>query len=377
MSIQIKTIDLEPKRQTFGHVARRLGADKAATRYQEGTFDLQATDNFHYKPLWEPEYWHYDTRKTAVVMSDWYKPLDPRQYYYGTYNVARANANQAVERNFDFVEERDLLTKVDEATRQRIVHGLLPIRHLHWGSNMNMTEICQRGYGTAITAPCIFSAGDHLGMAQIVSRIGLLIDGQTGTSLDTAKDVWLNDPAWQGARRLIEDSFVEHDWFRLFVAQTLAVNGVLLDLVYKRAEAAWGAAAVTIAMLTEFVADWRAEESKWSDHVIKTVAAESDANKALVSDWAQHWIARAEAAAKPLATLLLGDETAATAAADATRTATWWSMSTGRNTSRSAPPSPSRCRRPCRSARWCRTWWRPPMPPIPTPPRSTGRRSNG
>ena len=52
---------------------------------------------------------------------------------------------------------------------------------------MNMTEICQRGYGTAVTAPCIFSAGDHLGMAQIVSRIGLELDGQTGASLDAAK----------------------------------------------------------------------------------------------------------------------------------------------------------------------------------------------
>src|SRR5208283_15860 len=80
MTIQIKTIDIEPKRQTFGHVARRLGGDKPASRYQEATLDVQATANFHYKPLWEGEYWQYDTRKTAVVMEDWYNPLDPRQY---------------------------------------------------------------------------------------------------------------------------------------------------------------------------------------------------------------------------------------------------------------------------------------------------------
>lgn len=319
MSIQIKTIDLKPKRQTFGHVARRLGGDKAATRYQEGTLDLQATDNFHYKPLWEPELWHYDVRKTAVVMEDWYKPLDPRQYYYATYNIARSNANQAVEKNFSFVEDRDLLGKIDGATREKLITRLLPIRHLHWGANMNMTEICQRGYGTAITAPCMFSAGDQLGMAQIVSRIGLLLDGQTGTSLDAAKEVWLNDAAWQGARRLIEDTLVERDWFHLFVAQTLAVNGVFLDLIYKLAEPAWGNAAITVAMLTEFMADWRAEEAKWSDHVVKTVAAESEANKALVSGWAKHWIDRAEEAARPLATALLGTDAAANAAADATR----------------------------------------------------------
>ena len=306
MTIQIKTIDLEPKRQTFGHVARRLG-DKPASRYQEATLDVQATDNFHYKPLWEPEYWQYDTRKTAVQMADWYKPLDPRQYYYATYNIARANMNQAVERNFAFVEERDLLEKMSAEGSANVQRGLLPLRHLHWGSNMNMTEVAQRGYGTAVTAPCIFSAGDHLGIAQILSRIGLELDGQTGSSLDKAKETWLSDAAWQSARKLIEDTFVEHDFFQLYVAQTLAVNGVLFDMAYKHLDAAWRDGAIPVAMLTEFMADWRAEEGRWSDHVVKTVAAESEANNKLVSEWASRWIGRAIEAAQPLSEALIND----------------------------------------------------------------------
>ena len=320
MTVQIKTIDLEPRRQTFGHIARRIGADKPATRYQEATLDVQATDNFHYKPLWEPEYWQYDLRKTAVKMDDWYKPLDPRQLYYATYNIARANMNQAVERNFAFVEERALADKLSTEARGQIEHGLLPLRHLHWGSNMNMSEICQRGYGTAITAPCIFSAGDHLGMAQIISRIGLLLDGQTGTSLDLTKEVWLNNPAWQGIRKLIEDSFVERDWFQLYVAQTLGINAVVLDFIYKHADAAWRDGAIVVAMLTEFMTDWRADESRWSDHVVKTVAAENQENKGIISQWAKYWIDRAVEAAKPLSIALLGDGgSAAEAAAEAAR----------------------------------------------------------
>ncbi|MCI4680929.1 aromatic/alkene monooxygenase hydroxylase subunit beta [Rhodoblastus acidophilus] len=320
MTVQIKTIDMEPKRQTFGHVARRLGADKPATRYQEATLDVQATANFHYKPLWEPEYWVYDTRKTAVVMEDWYKPLDPRQFYYATYNISRANMNQSAERAFVFAEERGLIEKISPEARKQIETFLLPLRHLHWGANMNMTEIAQRGYGAAVTAPCIFSAGDHLGMAQIVSRIGLLLDGQTGVSLDMAKEVWINDPAWQGVRKLIEDSLVERDFFQLFVAQTLAINGVVFDLVYKMSDAAWKDAPITVAMLTEFMSDWRADESKWSDSVIKTVAAESPENKALVSQWAAEWISRAVEAAKPLSAAMLGDNGAlAEAAGDAVK----------------------------------------------------------
>ena len=308
MTVQIKTLDYEQKRQTFGHVARRIGEGKSATRYQEATLDVQATANFHYKPLWEPEYWHFDSRKSAVVMADWYKPLDPRQFYYATYNIARANMQQSVERSFAFAEERGLVTKLSEGARAHVERGLLPLRHVHWGSNMNMSEICQRGYGTAVTAPCIFSAGDHLGMAQIISRIGLELDGQTGTSLDSAKTIWLQDPAWQGVRKLIEDTFVERDFFQLYVAQTLAVNGVIFEFAYKRLDPAWMEGATTVAMLTEFMSDWRAEEARWSDNVIKTVAAESPENNALVSQWATHWIGRAVEALNPLSNSLLGDD---------------------------------------------------------------------
>jgi phenol hydroxylase P1 protein len=240
-------------------------------------------------------------------MADWYKPLDPRQFYYATYNIARANMNQAVERNFAFVEERDLIEKLSPDAREKIERGLLPLRHLHWGSNMNMTEITQRGYGTAVTAPCIFSAGDHLGMAQIVSRIGLELDGQTGASLERAKDLWMKDAAWQGVRRLTENLFVERDWFQLYVAQTLAVNAVAFDMVYKHCDEAWRDGAIAIAMLTEFMTDWRAEESRWSDHVVKTVAAESAANQDIITGWARSWIDRAVEAAKPLSAALLQD----------------------------------------------------------------------
>ena len=85
-----------------------------------------------------------------------------------------------------------------------------------------------------------------------------------------------------------------------------AVNGVLFDMVYKRVDAAWRDGALPIAMLTEFMSDWRAEEGRWSDHVVKTVAAESEANKALVSQWASHWIDRAVEAAKPLSIAAAG-----------------------------------------------------------------------
>ncbi|HYG89267.1 MAG TPA: aromatic/alkene monooxygenase hydroxylase subunit beta [Azospirillum sp.] len=318
MTIDIKTIKVEPRRQTFGHIARRLGADKPASRYEEATLDVQATANFHYKPLWGADHWHYDERRTQIRMKDWYALRDPRQYYYASYNIARANQYQATEHNFEFVEKRGLLALMDPAWRETVEFYLLPMRHVEWGANMNAANMCDQGYGTAVTAPCIFSAGDHLAMAQIIGRIGLALDGNSGTSLDKAKERWMSAPEWQGLRRLTEDTLVIKDWFEQFVVQNLAVDGVLHPLVYGRFDAEGQRAGGTgVSMLTEFMSEWFTEHSRWVDAVIKTAAAESAENQALLSRWFAAWSRRAADAATPLAVRVLGEDAGRAAVAEA------------------------------------------------------------
>lgn len=323
MNIDIKTVHVEPRRQTFGHIARRFGSDRAATRYEEATLDLQATDNFHYRPLWEPEFEVYDPRKTAIRMADWYAFRDPRQFYYATYNIARANMQQAVEQNFAFVEKRAMLALIAPEWLKRVKEYLLPMRHAEWGANMNMAAICERGYGTAITAPAMFSAADHLGIAQLVSRIALLLDGGSGESLAAAKAVWMEADYWQDWRRTVESSLVVKDWFELFVAQTVALDGIIHSLVFGAFDRAGATSGATgLSMLTEFAVDWYDEHSRWADAQIKVAAEESAENRALLATWADSWVKRATEAAGPLAEHVLGaaggaalDEVAAAVAA--------------------------------------------------------------
>ena len=84
MTVEIRVQSVKPLRHTFGHIARRFG-DKPASRDQEGTYDLQSEVNHHYKPLWDPEREIYDTRRTTIVMRDWYALKDPRQHDYGSW----------------------------------------------------------------------------------------------------------------------------------------------------------------------------------------------------------------------------------------------------------------------------------------------------
>ena len=305
MQIDLRTVSIKPLRQTFDHVAARIGGDKPASRYQEGTIGLQAESNFHYRPLWAPEYEIFDKRRTALKMADWYAFKDPRQFYYGTYTLARARMQETAEADFDFVEDRGLVGTYPEAVKKIALEVLLPLRHVAWGSNMNNSFCAAYGYGTAITQPCLYQAMDQLGIAQYLTRVGLLMDEPA--ALDAAKTAWLEAPMWQELRHAVEDMLVTQDWFELFVAQNLALDGLLYPLVYKYIDNALTAqAGPTISMLIRFQAEWYAETSKWVDASIKIAAAESSENKALVSGWTKAWRDRAIKAVKPLAQLVLG-----------------------------------------------------------------------
>ncbi|MEW8305394.1 MAG: aromatic/alkene monooxygenase hydroxylase subunit beta [Candidatus Thiodiazotropha sp.] len=308
MSIDIKTVNVEPKRQTFAHVARRLGSDKPASRYEEGVFDVQATKHFHYRPLWGPEHWHFDEGRTAIGMEDWYLFKDPRQLYYGTYTIARANMHQTTDHNFAFEEKRDMLANIDPAWREMIVGYLIPLRHYEWGANMNACSISDAGYGTAITSAAIFTAGDRLGIAQILSRIGIVLGGGDGELLDEAKQQWMEADAWQGVRKAVEDSLVLKDWFEALLAQFLVMDGMIYPLVYNHFDTEGqrhGAAA--LSMLCEFMVDWSAEHNRWVDAVVKVAAKESDENQALLSDWYGTWRDTMTEALAPLASMVMAD----------------------------------------------------------------------
>ncbi|MBL8485745.1 MAG: aromatic/alkene monooxygenase hydroxylase subunit beta [Rhodocyclaceae bacterium] len=309
MQIDLRTVSITPLRQTFDHVAKRLGGDKPASRYQEGTLDVQAKTNYHYRPTWDPAHKIFDETRTAIKMKDWYAFKDPRQFYYGSWTQARARLQETAEGDIEFVESRGLASNLSAAVRKLALELYVPLRHVEWGANMNNSAICAYGFGTAITAPAQFQGMDRLGSAQYLSRLGLLLGGPD--DLATAKNAWLNAPAWQELRRYVEDTFVLSDWFELYVAQNLALDGLMFPLLFKRVDDhLTSQAGPTVSMLTRFQADWFADASKWVDATIKTAAAESAENKAQLEAWTKSWAARAAEALQPVVAMALGDAAA-------------------------------------------------------------------
>ncbi len=307
MSIEIKTATLEPVRNTFAHIERRFG-NKPATRYQEATYDVQSEVNFHYRPLWQPEMELTDTRRTAIKMEDWYAFRDPRQFYYGAYVQQRAKMQEVAENNYAFFEKRNLAERMSEAAKLKVIRCLLPLRHVEHGANLNNMYGSAYGNGTAITQALLFAGMDRLGIAQYVSRIGLILDGNSGDALSEARAYWMNDPLWQGVRCYIEATLVTEDWFEVFVAQDVVLDTLIYNLIYEQFDARLAQdGGQDLGMLTEFMQVWSKDSSRWVDEVLKTAAAESAENKALLEGWIGKWRGKAEESLSPLAQEAVGE----------------------------------------------------------------------
>ncbi|MDP3538006.1 MAG: phenol hydroxylase [Azonexus sp.] len=305
MAIDLRTVAITPLRQTFGHLARRMGADKPASRYIEATMDLQPVENYHYRPTWEPQYEIFDTTRTKIAMKDWYALKDPRQYYYGAWTLARGKMQDIAEGDFDLVDEMGLAAAYPAAGKDEALKVFLPLRHVAWASNLNKAYVSSYGYGIAISQAACYASMDQLGVAQYVTRLGMAFNDID--ALADAKTAWLEGAEWQEMRRYVEDLMVEKDWFEVLVAQDFALEGLLYPLIYERFNEKLNAAySPVFSMLTRFQREWFGETTKWMDSVLKVAAAESPENKAQLAEWIKHWRERAIKAIKPVAVLAFG-----------------------------------------------------------------------
>jgi phenol hydroxylase P1 protein len=307
MQIDLRTVTIEPLRQTYDHLAARFG-NKPASRYQEGSYDIQAVENLHYRPTWDPQQALYDSSITRIVMKDWYALKDPRQFFYSSYTLARARQQETADANFGFVESRGLADMLSDDLRTTALKLLVPLRHAAWGANQNNTLICGYGYGTTFTQPCMYQAMDNLGIAQYLSRLGLLLGDVE--ALAEGKRAWIEDAIWQPLRRYVEDTMVVRDPFEVFVAQNLVLDGLLYPLVYERLVddilSVRGASAV--AMLTQFMSEWSEETRKWIDAVLKVTAAESEQNRGVLREWTDKWSVLAAEALTPVVAIVMGEQ---------------------------------------------------------------------
>lgn len=286
MQYELRTQVIEPKRKTFDNLVARYG-DRPASRYQEGSIDIQAKENFHFRPLWAPDKEIYDETFSVLRLTDPYSFLDPRQYYYAPYVTSRASMADAFSATLDYLEERDMFERLPERWSQLFQTVVLPLRHYESAAQMVSCDTARFGFGTTITQCAAYAAFDRVGNAQLISRVGISLGGGSADLLHEAKTSWLEDQSLQPLRRLAEELLVERDWGRSLVALDVA-DQLLYPLLFTHLDdAALGDGAGSYSLIAQHLSGWFKDQRRWLDALYRAWTTDpelGETNKALLAE---------------------------------------------------------------------------------------------
>ena len=302
MQYELRTQVIEPPRNTFTHLVKRYG-DRPASRYEEGSIDIQPKENFHYRPLWDPEHELYDETYSDFRLTDPYSFTDPRQYYYAPYVTSRAAMADAVASTLDYLGSRDLLSRLPDSWSALMAELLVPLRHYESGAQMISCDVTRFGFGTTITQCAGFAAFERIGNAQAISRLGIALGGGTAELLGEAKTRWVDDASLQGLRRYVEELFLEKDWGKALIRLDV-LDRLVYGLFFTHLDdVAIDAGAGSYSLFAQHQAAWFKDQRKWLDALYKAWVADPQtgaSNKALLAATTTTALDAALAAVAPL-----------------------------------------------------------------------------
>lgn len=275
MQYELRTQVIEAKRKTFTNLTARFG-DRPASRYEEGSIDIQAVTNFHYRPLWDPEHELYDPTYSALRLTDPYSFTDPRQLYYYPYVTARSHLHEAFASTLSYLESRSLMEKLPEGWKAALAQAVIPMRHYEAGAQMISADGCRFAYGTTIEQCLSYASFDRIGTAQLLSKAGITLDGGTDSLLRAAKTHWLENADLQPLRRYVEQLLIEKDWAVAHVGLDL-VDQMLYGLLYAHLdEAALLGGAGGYSLIAQHLSGWFADHRRWVDALYKAWLADAE-----------------------------------------------------------------------------------------------------
>lgn len=303
MQYELRTQVVEPTRKTFQHLIDRYG-DRPASRYEEGSIGLQPKENFHYRPLWAPTHEIYDESWSRLRLTDPDAFTDPRQYYYAPYVTARAHLHEAFSASLEYLTSRDLLERLPGGWQAVLAEVVIPLRHYESGAQMISTYGCRFAYGTTVEQCLSYAAFDRVGVAQLLSRVGIALDGGSDALLVAAKATWVDGASMQPLRRLTEQLLVERDWAVSTLGVDLVDQLVYSMLYHHLDEQALMGGAGGYSLIAQHLSTWFLDQRRWLNALYKAWVGDPEhgsGNAAIIAETVDRLLPQAIEAVRPLA----------------------------------------------------------------------------
>jgi len=229
--------------------------------------------------------------ESPLKFDDWDQFRDPDQLIYRTYNLLQDGQEAYVTGLFDQFSDRGHDEMLDAEWISLLARLYTPGRYLFHTLQMGSAYLHQMAPASTITNCATYQTADSLRwLTHTAYRTRELTNNYPNAHFGRKeREIWENDPAWQGFRELMEKVLVTWDWGEAFVALNLVAKPAVEEAVLNQLGVAARANDDTLlGLLTQAQMRDAERHRRWSEALVNMVIDHGD-NKQILKGWIQKW----------------------------------------------------------------------------------------
>ncbi len=252
----------------------------------------------------------YVDESTKVRSTNWWEFKDPDKHWYRTWAAMQSAAEETIENLVELQRSSGALAALDETWVNQVlgpVYGAYAC--VEWGLFRAFSYAMREARSDTITFAFTFNAGDKLRHAHDIALYDLdLEESRPGYSSTVGKESWLNEPALQPARKVVEEIAYLPDWAEVEIAVNLAFEPLFGSLI--RQELLAGHAVLNGDAATPLILATAERDAQRNARVARefarTLTMDSEhgaANAKVIGEWIRDWTERVKVACEAAAPL--------------------------------------------------------------------------
>jgi propane monooxygenase small subunit len=274
---------------------------RRASVYEDVTVDVQPDPERHLTQGWVYAFADgssgYPQEWTALKSSNWHEFLDPNEEWEQSIYRNNANTVRQIGQTLANAKAAGSFAAWNRSWTKIVERHVSAWAHVEHGLGMHVYTPAQRDAPTNMINNALAVGAVHkLRFAQDIILYNLEVSEQIeGFDGSAHKDVWQNDPIWQGTRENVEKLTGIRDWAQAFFATAVVFEplvGELFRSAFVMQVAALQGDFVTPTIMGCGEAD-TAREQRGARALFRMLADDPEhgaENKALMQQWLDEWV---------------------------------------------------------------------------------------
>jgi propane monooxygenase small subunit len=209
---------------------------RKATLYEDVTVDVQPDPARYLIQDWIISFADgtptYSPTRTKITSSQWHKYRAPDQEWERNHYQRQSEAESAVKLVVDNARRNGITKRFDKGWIGVLQNHVGALKHAEYGLGTVYMYAQRDGMTQMINTSILINSSYKLRFAQdlTVYLAEIALDIPT-IDLEAGKEHWLNDPIWQGARKVSEEILGAEDYLEQYFAGNLLFEPLVTELV--------------------------------------------------------------------------------------------------------------------------------------------------